>query len=121
MELDIIKKGDTTYIITEELLKNIIDNLIDTDLKKNLYSALYKKYNFGLSHNDYCLYKVYHVLTEWSIEEIDIINRNFPDNIYIERPIRYDNLYVTISEDGVNNRPWKKEELELIEKIFYGR
>lgn len=29
----------------------------------------------------------------------------------IERPLRYDNQYLTISEDGQTNRPWKKEEI----------
>lgn len=41
-----------------------------------------------------------------------------PEPWLIERPLRYDGDYLTISEDGVNNRPWKKEEIEQIEKIF---
>lgn len=36
----------------------------------------------------------------------------------IERPIRYDNDYLTISEDGVTNRPWTAEEIEKIKKLF---
>ena len=28
--------------------------------------------------------------------------------------------YLTISEDGINNRPWKKEEIENIKNIFDG-
>ncbi len=36
----------------------------------------------------------------------------------IERPMMYDGQYLTISEDGRKNRPWKKEEVENIEKLF---
>lgn len=38
----------------------------------------------------------------------------------IERALRYDGNYLTISEDGKKNRPWKKEEIENIQKIFDG-
>lgn len=38
----------------------------------------------------------------------------------IERAIRYDDDYLTISEDGKHNRPWKKEEIQNIQKIFDG-
>lgn len=41
-----------------------------------------------------------------------------PQPWLIERPMRYDGDYLTISEDGINNRPWKKEEIEQIKKIF---
>ena len=36
----------------------------------------------------------------------------------IESPMMYDGDYLTISEDGINNRPWKKEEIESIKKVF---
>jgi len=36
----------------------------------------------------------------------------------IERPLRYDGDYLTISEDGSKNRPWKQEEIEKIINIF---
>jgi hypothetical protein len=121
MILDIKRNQNNTYTITEELLKTIINNLVESDLKNDLFSALYKKYNFGLNHEDYCLYKVYNTLTEWTQEEINLIKMNFPDNFYIERPIRYDNLYLSISDDGINNRPWTEDELKLIERIFYGQ
>lgn len=35
----------------------------------------------------------------------------------IERSLRYDYDYLTISEDGKKNRPWKKDEIEKITKI----
>jgi len=38
----------------------------------------------------------------------------------IERALRYDCQYLTISEDGFTNRPWKQEEIEKIEKILNG-
>jgi hypothetical protein len=34
--------------------------------------------------------------------------------------MRYDGDYLTISEDGKLNRPWKKEEIENIQNIFDG-
>jgi hypothetical protein len=36
----------------------------------------------------------------------------------IERTLRYDCEYLTISEDGKKNRPWKKEEIDNIRKLF---
>lgn len=36
----------------------------------------------------------------------------------IERPLRCDYQYLTISEDGKTNRPWKKEEIEKISEIL---
>lgn len=36
----------------------------------------------------------------------------------IERPLRYDNDYLTISEDGKNNRPWTQKEIETIASLF---
>ena len=38
----------------------------------------------------------------------------------IERAIRHDGEYLTISEDGKINRPWKKDEIENIRDIFNG-
>jgi hypothetical protein len=39
----------------------------------------------------------------------------------IERPLRYDYEYITISEDGKTNRPWKQEEIDKILKILNNR
>lgn len=38
----------------------------------------------------------------------------------IERPLRYDYEYLTISEDGSKNRPWKEEEIQKIKELFNG-
>lgn len=38
----------------------------------------------------------------------------------IERSMRCNYEYLTISENGKTNRPWKKEEVEMIEKVFNG-
>lgn len=38
----------------------------------------------------------------------------------IERPLMYDGEFLTISEDGFNNRPWTQEEINNITKIFNG-
>jgi hypothetical protein len=39
----------------------------------------------------------------------------------IERPLRYDYQYLTISEDGKTNRPWKQEEIEKKVKLYAER
>ena len=39
----------------------------------------------------------------------------------IERPLTYDYHYLTISEDGKTNRPWKQEEIEQINELFNNR
>ena len=36
----------------------------------------------------------------------------------IERPMMYDGQYLTISEDGFKNRPWKAIEIEKIKEKF---
>ena len=36
----------------------------------------------------------------------------------IERSLRCDYDYLTISEDGKKNRPWKKEEIKQIKELF---
>ena len=41
-----------------------------------------------------------------------------PGPLLIERSLRCDYDYLTISEDGKNNRPWKKEEVEQIKNLF---
>lgn len=38
----------------------------------------------------------------------------------IERPLRSNNEYITISEDGLKNRPWKKEEIEKVKILLNG-
>jgi hypothetical protein len=43
-----------------------------------------------------------------------------PRTWLIERALRYDGEYLTISEDGVKNRPWKEEEINQITKILNG-
>lgn len=39
----------------------------------------------------------------------------------IERPLSYDYEYLTISEDGFRNRPWKQDEIDKITKILNER
>ena len=36
----------------------------------------------------------------------------------IERPLGYDYRYLTISEDGKRNRPWKQDEINKIQELF---
>lgn len=88
--------------------------------------------------------------TEWTGEDIGLVNELFkdtriiyekPENLLpldnseeimkgigpiptpwlIERPLRYDYVYLTISEDGKTNRPWKEDEIANISKILKGR
>lgn len=39
----------------------------------------------------------------------------------IERALRYDGDYLTISEDGSKNRPWKQDEIMKIQDLFNKR
>jgi hypothetical protein len=39
----------------------------------------------------------------------------------IERPLRYDYQYLSISEDGKTNRPWKRDEINKIQELFDNR
>jgi hypothetical protein len=43
-----------------------------------------------------------------------------PQPWLIERALRYDGDYLTISENGKTNRPWKEEEIKNIEENFNG-
>jgi len=43
-----------------------------------------------------------------------------PQPWLIERALRYDGDYLTISENGRTNRPWKSEEIQKIQEIFQG-
>lgn len=36
----------------------------------------------------------------------------------IERPLRYYYQYLSISEDGKTNRPWKQDEINKIQELF---
>jgi len=47
-----------------------------------------------------------------------IVEESKPTPWLIERPLSYDYVYLTISEDGFNNRPWKQEEIGLISKTL---
>ncbi len=47
-----------------------------------------------------------------------IVCKPEPSPWLIERPIRYDGEYLSISENGKKNRPWKVEEIKEIEKLF---
>lgn len=47
-----------------------------------------------------------------------VVCRRDPTPWLIERPMRHDYMYLTISENGESNRPWKKEEVERIVNAF---
>ena len=47
-----------------------------------------------------------------------IVCKREPEPWLIERPMRYEDEYLTISENGTENRPWKLEEIEMIKKQF---
>lgn len=42
-----------------------------------------------------------------------------PTSWVIERPLRFNDKYLAISEDGITHRPWKSEEIEIIKKIIF--
>lgn len=57
-------------------------------------------------------------VSEEIMQGTDPIVESEPRPWLIERPLRYDNKYLSISEDGKGNRPWKQEEIEQIINIF---
>ena len=136
MKIDARKDGKGNIIITEdsfEMILNCLDNqkFFDGDIKTQKVidnyniqcrEVLSRRYNFYTSHDGYTLYKKYEnqdEIIEWSMEDVNIVNTLFIDNDWcISRPLRYDNVYLTISEDDLNNRPWEQEEIDRINMAF---
>lgn len=102
-------------------------------------NILNQTYIFDTEHHGYYLYKTYNlqdILIKWSDNDLYVINNIFKDKKRIvqynhngniikneepwlfQRPLQYDLQFLTISEDGKNNRPWKIEEIEEICKYF---
>lgn len=50
-----------------------------------------------------------------------IVTESEPTPWLIERPLSYDYYYLTISEDGKRNRPWKQDEIDNITEILNRR
>lgn len=121
-------------------------NIID-DYNKECRAILNQKYILRTENNGYFLAKKYENQTEdieWTNKDMGLVYELFKDTriIYkdknllpldgsegiavktdptpwlIERPLRYDLEYLTISEDGLINRPWKQEEIDKISEIL---
>ena len=104
--------------------------------KDDCRKILEQRYIFETCEDGYFLFKKYKYQDEiikWSNEDVSKVFDLFKNNTVIEytrhtnprpwliqRAIRYDDNYLTISEDGQYNRPWKPEEIEEIRHIFNG-
>lgn len=114
---DSLSVGEDNYWKGQEDIQNTIDSY-NTECRK----ILHQKYIFETKNDGYYLTKKYehqNDITPWSGEDVELVMEIFKNTtINIERPLRYDGDYLTISEDGITNRPWKKEEIEIIKKTF---
>lgn len=105
---------------------------------------LNQRYIFETCMDGYYLFKKYIYqddIIPWSSDDLFKINELFKntklknksqefDNEHtvsmseqswlIERPLRYDNDYLTISEDMISNRKWTIDEIENIIQLFDG-
>ena len=131
---DSLSVGEVVYKNTQAEMQSTIDEYNRAGRK-----ILHQKYIFETIKDGYWLTKRYEhqdTITPWSGNDVGLVYELFkdtrikwekPNNLkpipeetpwLIERPIRCDNEYLSISEDGHNNRPWKLEEVEQIKKSF---
>ena len=111
------------YNKTQKELQKVIDNY-----NINCRKILHQKYIFDTKYDELFLFKRYEhqdELTLWNSDDVGLVyklfentKREYNESWLIERPLLYSDQYLTISEDGVNNRPWKKEEIEKINELF---
>jgi len=121
MKIGFVNNGNNTYTIDKKDLLYIISKISDINFKNSLLDFLFEKTIIGLSHYDYCLYRSCGDLIEWTQEDVNKVKLLFSDNYHIERHLAFDNLYLTISDDGKNNRQWKKEEFDKVRQhLLYG-
>lgn len=134
---------DNQKNVGDEYTQDIIDNY-----NRECREMLNQKYVFRTEENGYYLAKRYENQiedTEWTGEDVGIVYQLFKDTKIaddelglssepnddgylvvektsrpwlIERPLDMDYEYLTISEDGKLNRPWKQDEIINIEKLF---
>lgn len=161
MKVEAIKDGKGNVIVSEESLKNLINDPVNYRIE--FEKILDQNYTFSTTDNGYFLSKRYEHQnedTEWTGNDVGLVYELFKDTIIvyekredllpldgseqikqgdepigktadgwilveagprpwlIERPLMYDYQYLTISEDGRKNRPWKQDEIQRIKEIF---
>ena len=118
------QNGDSLSIDIDcyKAIQDNIQNIIDF-YNQECRKILHQKYVFNLESNGYGLLKKYEHQEEmipWNGNDVDLVYSLFEDkkSWLIQRTIYNDYLYLTISEDGINNRPWKESEVKEINKLF---
>lgn len=102
---------------------------IQDDINYNIEcrKILHQKYVLRTKSDGYYLIKRYEFQNEdieWTSKDVKLIYELFKqkeikkETLLIERSLFSDYIYLTISEDGQKNRPWKKEEIDEITKIL---
>jgi len=104
-----------TYTSTQKETQQIIDNF-----NKKCREILNSNIVIDTIEDNYYLTRRYlnQEFEEWSAEDRDMISKLLPENWLIERHVFVSEKYLTISEDGIKNRPWQKGEIELITKML---
>lgn len=123
--------GKDEYWKGQQDIQNTIDHY-----NRECRKILHQKYVLRTESDGYFLAKKYEHQTEdteWTGEDVSLVYELFKDTriVYkeimegteprpwlIERPLRCDYQYLSISEDGKTNRPWKQDEINKIQSLF---
>lgn len=129
--MKITRNQDGDIVIPVHLMREILNNIPDHEAldecrrmveeRISVFPVYINNYSLGKKMGDSDLIwtpkdvrDVYTALGQPVNEDLVGINTNF----YIERNIRTDYAHLTISDDGVNNRPWRIDEIELINQAL---
>ncbi len=140
---DSLSVGKNEYWKGQQDIQNTIDYY-----NRECRKILHQRYILRTESDGYFLTKRYEHQTEdttWTGKDVGLVYELFKDTriIYeksenllpldsseeimegteptpwlIERPLMYDYQYLTISEDGKTNRPWKQDEINKIQELF---
>lgn len=108
---------DGDYYKKQKEIQGFID-----DFNRECRKILHQKLIFKTENDNYFLIKKFEYQNEfidWTGEEIGMIKNLFNKDWLIERNVFSSEAHLTISENHINNRPWKEEEILKIEKLYY--
>ena len=139
---DSLAEGKENYESTQQQIQKTID-----EFNRECRKILHQKLIFEKTEDDYYISKKFEyqkTSLKWTTDDVNKVKELFKsesfkykidfDSVYgklnnylenikpetwlIERPLGNDYIYLSISENGLKNRPWKDEEIELIKKLF---
>lgn len=115
---DSISIGKDEYYKVQDNIQKFID-----DYNRECRNILHQKYVFDTEEDGYFLTKRYELqdnILPWSSDDVNKIFEALKVNNdwSIERSLRHDYDYLTISEDGIKNRYWTQDEIVKINKLF---